>query len=541
MIRILVALALLAAVALGFAWIADRPGDVSLVWMGQRYETTVAVALAIVLAAAFALAVLFNVLRLVWRLPARIGAVAQRRRHRKGREALTRGMIAAGAGDLRSASRAAEEAGRHLEGDPLLLVLQAQTAQLAGDRDRTEHAFRQMAERKDTRLLGLRGLHAEARRRGDAAAAHDFAEQAHKIAPLPWAGRAVLEHHSAGSNWAKALAAVEANLAQRLIDRPTANRQRAVLLTALAGEQADREPSEALRLAREAVDLAPDLVPAAALAGRLLARRGDLRRASKLLETAWKVGPHPDLARVYLDLRPGDSTSDRLQRARTLSRLAQDDPESALLLARAAIDARDFTLARSALDPLVGTEAPQRPTVRMCLLMADLEEAESGDAGRVREWLARASRAPRDKAWVADGVVSDTWGPVSPTTGKLDAYRWQTPPERLSTTYAPPEPAPLPEAIKTVDIAPALPEPPVSEAVEIAEPTSIPVALPEAAATATMVSQPPVEEEPVPDPTARLAAIRAAAKTGTATAPPRKAEVFPLVTAPDDPGPEPHR
>ena len=29
--------------------------------------------------------------------------------------------------------------------------------------------------------------------------------------------------------------------------------------------------------------------------------------------------------------------------------------------------------------------------------------------------------APRDKAWVADGWVSDHWMPVSPISGKLDA------------------------------------------------------------------------------------------------------------------------
>ena len=81
--------------------------------------------------------------------------------------------------------------------------------------------------------------------------------------------------------------------------------------------------------------------------------------------------------------------------------------------------------------------------------MADIEETE-GNHGAVREWLGRAARAPRDKAWVADGVISDRWAPVSPS-GTLDGFVWRTPDERLAAPAesAPPPPAPPspPEAI----------------------------------------------------------------------------------------------
>ena len=51
--------------------------------------------------------------------------------------------------------------------------------------------------------------------------------------------------------------------------------------------------------------------------------------------------------------------------------------------------------------------------------MARIELGEFGDKGREREWLARALRAPRDRAWIADGYVSDRWLPVSPVTGAV--------------------------------------------------------------------------------------------------------------------------
>jgi HemY protein len=59
--------------------------------------------------------------------------------------------------------------------------------------------------------------------------------------------------------------------------------------------------------------------------------------------------------------------------------------------------------------------------------MARIEAGEFGDRGREREWLARAVRAPRDRAWIADGYVSDRWLPISPVTGAVDAFEWKAP------------------------------------------------------------------------------------------------------------------
>ena len=42
--------------------------------------------------------------------------------------------------------------------------------------------------------------------------------------------------------------------------------------------------------------------------------------------------------------------------------------------------------------------------------------------------MARAlSSARRDPAWTADGFVSERWLPVSPVTGRLDAFAWKDP------------------------------------------------------------------------------------------------------------------
>jgi HemY protein len=119
----------------------------------------------------------------------------------------------------------------------------------------------------------------------------------------------------------------------------------------------------------------------------------------------------------------GQSAAERLKRAETLAALRPKHVESALGLCAAARAARRYDRAREALRPF----AEERPTQRVCVAMAEIEAADTGDEGRVREWLARAVRAPRDPAWIADGVVAREWSPISPVTGRLDAFAWRVP------------------------------------------------------------------------------------------------------------------
>ena len=242
MIRLLIFFCLLALAAFGLSWFIDRPGEIVITWQGRQIETSLAVGAGFVVAFAIGLSILWAIIRTIFRLPSVIAFASRQRKRAKGYAALSRGMIAAGAGDVRLARKSAAEAAKHLPDEPLALLLKAQSAQLAGDRNATDLAFTEMVERPATRLLGLRGLHIEAHRRGDAEAAHHFAHEAHKIAPLAWSAKAVLDHRSAQGEWQKALAALDSNIAAKLVDKKTGERQKAVLETALAIEAEATSP-----------------------------------------------------------------------------------------------------------------------------------------------------------------------------------------------------------------------------------------------------------------------------------------------------------
>jgi HemY protein len=522
MIRVVIFLFAIGVLAIGAAWLADRPGEVVISWQGWRIDTSVAVlAMAVALVAALAILV-WSVLRAIVRSPLALRQHVRMGAARRGYLALSQGLIAVGSGDARAARRYADEAGRLAPGEPLTLMLGAQSAQLAGDRAAAERTFKAMALRDDTRLFGLHGLFIEAQRRQDPAAARLIAEEAARSDTAPaWAGRAVLNFRCAAGDWTGALERLERNQRSGLIDKGAYQRQRAVLLTAraLAAEPTDRNTARMLALG--ALKLAPTLVPAAALAGRLLGEAGELRQAARIIETAWRAHPHPDLADTYAHLRPGDSARDRLARVQALAREPADHLEGALAIAQAALDAREFAIARAALTPLAAA-----PTQRVAMLLARLEEMEHGDEGRAREWMTRAVRARRDPAWTADGFVSDRWMPVSPVTGRLDAFVWTEPLAQIGGAAA-------------GDVIEAGEGPAAIEAAPAAAIQPAPLG-PEIAATIAAAPQP--QSPPAPSDPAPASAGPAPEPAPARSAAPAAPAVIPLLHAPDDPGPagEPH-
>ncbi|OKO68016.1 membrane protein [Bradyrhizobium sp. NAS80.1] len=553
MLRIVLFLVLIALAAAGAAWVADQSGDFVLTWGGFRVSTTFPRFVLLLGLFAAVVVLVWSILTTIWRTPGRLRRRRHEKRHARGRHAITHGLLAIGHGDTALARRHAEAARRHAPNDPLALLLHAQSAQLEGRRDEAQRVFRAMAEREDTRLLGLRGLFIEAQRADDAVGAVMIAEEAIKLSPSStWASHAVLGFRCARGDWSGALAILDSNLSAGLIDKQAYRRQRGVLLTARALELETSDRGVARESVMEAVKLAPTLVPAAVLAAKFESEAHQVRRAMKLVEAAWLANPHPDLAEAYAHVKLGDSARQRLQRVEALAAKRNDKTPAAkaghiegqLAIARAAIDASEFARAREVLAPYVSD-----PTQRVALLMAEVERTEHGDSGRARAWTLRAVRARHDPAWTADGYVSDRWRPISPVTGRLDAFQWQTPvaslPSDKGTTIEssafeeamlaapPPKRVTAPSSESPVEPAVTAPDP-----LPTAQDNSPPEA--KEAVKEELVVTPAEPAKPAPDPaesapTAATPVFRTRADLGQPAPAPIQA-IIPIVRAPDDPG-----
>ncbi|KAB1088457.1 heme biosynthesis protein HemY [Neorhizobium galegae] len=430
MVRLFIFLVVVLALGWGFSWLADRPGLISITWQDHLIETSLMVAATAVVALVGFAMILWWIVGVIWTSPYSVRRYFRARKRDRGYQALSTGLIAAGAGNALLARKMSLRTRGLISADqePLIHLLEAQAALIEGKHDEARKKFEQMAEDPETRELGLRGLYMEARRLGANEAARQYAEKAVEHAPyLPWAAQATLESRSQAGRWDDAIRLLDQQRMANILEKPQAERWKAVLLTAKANDRLEGDPKGARDDAMAALKLAKDLVPAAVIAAKAWLREDNVRKAASVLEGVWKLGPHPEIARAYVRARSGDSTVDRLKRAEKLEAMRPNNVESLLAVAQAALDAQELKKARAKAE----AAARMEPREAVYLLLADIEEAETGDQGRVRHWMAQALRAPRDPAWVADGHVSEKWLPISPVTGRLDAFEWKAPFDQL--------------------------------------------------------------------------------------------------------------
>ncbi|HWA30795.1 MAG TPA: heme biosynthesis HemY N-terminal domain-containing protein [Rhizomicrobium sp.] len=421
---ILIAAALIAA---GIAWIANRQGELQFLIDGYEVRMSAGVAIAFLIVFAAIVMVVTRVIVFVLSGPGAIGRWWTGRQTRRGYEALSRGLVAAAAGDAVEAREQAEKVGSLLGAPPLALLLTAQAAQLEGNDASQSASYRSMLVHPETEFLGLRGLFMQAMRAGDHAEAMKLASRAHELKPnAAWATNALFDLKAANGEWGDARTVLEDAQKTGVVPEDVARRRKAVLLTAEALDMDSHGGGEAaLKLAEHAVDLSPGLVPAAALAARKLAAAGKNARAEDVIETAWAQSPHPDLAAIYAIIRPTETEVDRARRLRDLARINPDHFESRILEAEQAANLMQWEEARRVLAPLSRGYA----SARVCALMAEIEQSGSHDAAAAHAWLARAARAPRDAEWrcASCGFEMENWHPVCANCGAFDSLSWTAP------------------------------------------------------------------------------------------------------------------
>lgn len=441
MIRIVAFLVATVVVAAAAAWLAEQPGRVRIDWGDYTVETSPGILAGAVAAAAVAALAAAFVLRFLWGGPRRLARARQRRRERAGYRALTQGLVAAAAGDPKRARRLARRADLLLDEPPLTLLLSAQAAQLEGDDRAARASFEAMLDRPATAFLGLRGLLVQAERDGDAATALGLAERAFALRPdTPWVLTALLELQTRAHRWSDALVTVRRVLRQGAMEDAAARRRQAGLLFERARALREQgEAREALHAAQEARGIDAAFLPAALLAAGIAKEAGRGNAAMRTIEEAWRHCPHPALGRLFVALDPDRSPPKRLKRAETLAESNAGHPESHMLVARQALEAKQWGTARRHLE----RAAESRPTGVVYRLMARLEEAERGDGEEVRRLLERASEAPPDPAWLCArcACTSPAWSIACDRCGAFDSIDWRMPPRTDAEALAAEAPA----------------------------------------------------------------------------------------------------
>jgi HemY protein len=408
-------LTLAAAVCVTAAWwIAALPGSITMTIAGTTLEASTPVALTLV---ALLFVVLYLIIRLfawVVRLPRLLRRSRQERNRVRGDAAISRALVALAANDAGGARREAERSRRLLGDTPLTLLLAANAGQQAGRDGEAQQIFQLLAERKDGKLLGLRGLLRQAIDTQDWDTASALARQAETAHPgAKWLIEERQRMAVQTGQWQEAL---------RLSAPARSRESDAGTRAAFAIAAADAEPDAAasLRLAKQAWDTDPALAPAAlAYAGRLR-HMGRERAALDVLRRSWALAPHPDLAGAYLY-----NSHDPMARIRAAQELAganPQHPDTALMQARTALEAGLTAEARRHAEMAQAGGLDDR---RFWVLMADLAEAD-GHPEAAQEALRHLATAQAEPSWrcAACGTPHTVWHPVCDACATPGRIHW---------------------------------------------------------------------------------------------------------------------
>ncbi len=485
---------LVAVAALAFAatFLSETGGDVRLWLFGMEFTLgplQALIALTVFVALVWLLLRLLGLLGAVFRFlngdETAISRYFDRNRERKGYAALSEGLVALASGEPAVALARAKTAERLLKKPELTTLLAAQAAEAAGDGRAATAAWKELLASDRTRFVAVRGLMRQKLAEGDTATALRLAEKALALKPRHGETQDILLKLQSGSgDWSGARATLAEKLRSGELPRSVYRRRDALL--ALQEARAVLEEGstpEARDAAIEANRLSPDLIPAAVIAARALAEKGDAKGATRVLKKTWEAQPHPDLAAAFAALVPDETPEARLKRFKVLLGVRPQDEETRLTQAELLLSAEDFAGARKAL----GTLAEDHPTQRSLAILAAAARGAGEDDATVRAILTRALTASRGPQWCCDKcqATQGEWQPICPACGGFDTLSWREPAagfqaqSAAATDLAPllSRPAPAPEPPAALPDSVAKPPPPArgsaAEEAEIIPPDEI--------------------------------------------------------------------
>lgn len=395
-VRIVILILLALGLGGSLLWLAAQPGKIVYEGAGTTIEVgLVAAALGLVLAV-IVLFVAFRLFVWLWTLPARIKRATEEAARRRGLEALAAGYAALEGGEIAEARKQSQKALTQCSDVRAAKLLAAKAAMAAADIAGAERLYAELADMPGFLVAGRRGLAEAALARGadTTALAHaDAALDGSKTAP--WPAEFIFDRKVAAGDWDGALLALDSAEKRGQVGSKTAQRRRAVLLTASA-QRAERtgDASKAQDLSQRATKLAPGFAPAAALAARVLNSAGKAWQAASVLEAAWEQSPHPALALAYRDLKADEPATARAKWLDGLIQMNSGHRESTILRVEQALALEDGAVA---LNHLTGLLAGGATTRTLGLQAAAL--TLTGDAKAAQDVLARMVSAPREADW----------------------------------------------------------------------------------------------------------------------------------------------
>ncbi|MER2507814.1 MAG: heme biosynthesis HemY N-terminal domain-containing protein, partial [Amaricoccus sp.] len=226
-IKVLIFIGIATALAFGALYLVDTPGEVRVAFGGREFYLSpigFVIGLMLLLGLAFLVLKLIGLLVAVARFllgdETAISRYFARNRERRGIDALSDGLVALASGDPKTALKKTAKAERLLNRPDVTGLVNAQAAELNGDRTRATQYYKEMLGNDRTRFVAVQGLMKQQLDEGDTYTALELAKKAFALRPSnPAILRTLFDLQTQREDWAGARGTLTASTQARLLPR----------------------------------------------------------------------------------------------------------------------------------------------------------------------------------------------------------------------------------------------------------------------------------------------------------------------------------
>ena len=277
-----------------------------------------------------------------------------RSRETKGSKALSSALISFFEGDSVEALVHSNKAKKLLKNDKLSLLINAQITKKSGDTKLALASYKKLLGQKDTRLVALSGIVSEKIKSGEFKVALELSKKNVELYPKNIGNiNTLFNLQLQEKDWKGAVKTLQRRKAVERTTRDSFLQQEAILIFEDAQEKFEAGLSqEALAGTLVAVRQYPSFVAALCFLTKLENISRNKRRVEKILQKAWSLFPHPDIAKSYASLVKVESPEKRLKRFEPLIKINESDPQTMILKAELFLATEDFSKAKELISAL---------------------------------------------------------------------------------------------------------------------------------------------------------------------------------------------
>ena len=352
-------------------------------------------------------------------------AIKKLQNKEKGYNAFVSGMIALANKDYKRAILESKKISNHLDDNPsLALLLKSEIFKVEKKYDELSVVYEDMSKNKHTENLGYRGMMEQYLRAQDYHHAFIYGERLFNNNPfIEKIYDTLVSIIAKTNNWQQLLIISDRAFSKKIIDKKVYEENKSIGFFEIAKIKQLSEIEESLKYMQKALKFRKNFPPYIKLYINLLIQNKNYNLAKKSIKKAWNELPHAEYKESILSLA-AHLEIEMSELVKYIAGTSYKNEESIILMVEAFVESKKWDDARNQIKNLLDV----RPKKEVCLLMAKIEEGDSGDVQKINAWTQRAKDGAANNIWICtiSKKSQQTWSSVS-EAGYFNSLEWRQP------------------------------------------------------------------------------------------------------------------